>query len=161
MSVAQIRTAIVTTLSSVMDVGVVHDRERYAVDQARLKQLYWSTRLNQLRGWYVRRLQTSEFGELRQTSVERIRWRLVGLMTFDDAAASELVFDELLERVRDTFRVDDTLGGTVAQCSIPEDGGGATESAIQIEDSGPAMFAGVLCHVARLGLNTIRYLESP
>ncbi len=159
MSVAAIRTAIVTRLNSVASIGVVHDRERYAADQSKLKSLYWSAPLNRLQGWYVRRQQTSEVGEIRQTSVEQIRWRLVGFMAFDDATSSEIAFDALIERVRDAFRVDDTLGGSVAQCSIPVDGGGAGESAIQLDDCGPAMFAGVLCHVARLGLNTIRYLE--
>lgn len=159
MSVAAIRTAIVARLASVADIGVVHDRERYAADHAGLKALYWSPTLGQLRGWHVRRQQTTETGELRQNSVEHVRWRLVGIMTFDDAASSELAFDALIERIRDAFRADDTLDGTVAQCSLPAAGGGSAESAIQLDDCGPAMFAGVLCHVARLSLNTIRYLE--
>jgi hypothetical protein len=80
-------------------------------------------------------------------------------MSLDDAAASELVFDDLIESIRDAFAADETLGGTVAQCAVPDDGSGNGESGIQLDDTGPAMFAGVLCHVCRLGLNTIRYLE--
>lgn len=60
MSVAAIRTAIVARLASVADIGVVHDRERYAADHAGLKALYWSPTLGQLRGWHVRRQQTTE-----------------------------------------------------------------------------------------------------
>lgn len=161
MSVAAIRTAIWTRLSGIPDIGVVHERERYAASHDRLKSLYWMPRPGQIRGWYIRRMSTAEVGQLRTNTVEQIRWRLVGVMTFDDAAASELEFDALIEAVRDAFRDDDTLSETVAQCSVPVDGGGAGESAIQLEDCGPAMFAGVLCHVARLGLNTIRYLEFP
>lgn len=161
MSVADIREAIRARLAAIPDIGVVHNRERYAVAQDKLKQLYWLSRPGQIRGWYIRRVSTAETGQLRTDTVEHIRWRLVGVMTFDDATSSELTFDALIEAVRDAFRVDDTLGGTVAQCSVPVDGGGAGESAIQLTDCGPAMFAGVLCHVARLDLNTIRYLEAP
>jgi hypothetical protein len=70
---------------------------------------------------------------------------------------SELTFDDLIESVRDAFAQDETLGGTVDQCSEPgnEDG----ESCIQLDDAGPVMFGGVLCHACRLGLTTVRYLE--
>lgn len=161
MSVIAIRSAIVAVLNGVPNIGVVHNRERHAADQAKLKALYYDARIGQIRGWFVRRLTTQETGQLRTDTVEHIRWRIVGVMAFDDASESELTFDALIESVRDAFRADDTLDGTVDQCSVPVDGGGAGESAIQLDDSGPVMFGGVLCHSARLGINTIRYLESP
>lgn len=158
MSIASVRTAIVTRLTSVANIGVVHAYERYANDLARLKALYWSNTHNAVRGWYVRRPATSETGNVQGRTVEQIRWRIVGLMALDDAAASEQTFDELIEAVRDAFAADETLGGTVDQCTNP-DNGGEGESCIQLDDAGPVMFGGVLCHACRLALTTVRYLD--
>lgn len=156
MSIATVRSAIVTRLSSVADIGVVHAYERYANDLARMKALYWSASHNAVRGWYVRRPATAETGNVQGRTVEQIRWRIVGLMALDDAAASEQTFDELIEAVRDAFAADETLGGTVDQCTNPD---GEGESCIQLDDSGPVMFGGVLCHACRLSLTSVRYLD--
>lgn len=161
MSIAAIRTAIVARLNAVADIGRVHNRERYAAALDQLKQLYYSAPHGQVRGWFVRREATSERNQIHDSAVEHTRWRITGFMAFDDSAASDLIFDALIESVRDAFRADDTLGGAVDQLSVPEAGGGSAETGIQLVDYGPAMFGGVLCHVARLELNTIRYLEHP
>ncbi|KAB2901279.1 MAG: hypothetical protein F9K31_02520 [Dokdonella sp.] len=156
MSLAAVRAAIVARLSAVADIGVVHDRERNAADLARLKALYWSAPHAQLRGWFVRRIATSETGNVQGRTVEQARWRIVGVMGVDDAAASELAFDALVEAIRNAFAQDETLSGTVDQCTDP-DGGGA--SCVQLDDAGIVMFAGVLCHACKLSLTTVRYLE--
>jgi len=154
-STRAIRAAIVECLRSVPDVGVVHDRERNAASQSALKELYWTAGLG-LRGWFVRRIVTAESGNRQAHTVEEIGWRIAGFMAFDDARESELTFDDLIEGVRNAFARDETLGGIVAQCtSIDPDG----PSCIQLDDAGPVMFAGVLCHAARLRLHTIRYLD--
>jgi len=157
MSIEAIRLAIVARMSSVDDVGIVQLHERYAADLAKLKALYWSAPHNQLRGWYVRRVATAETGNRQAHTVEQLRWRIVGFMAFDDANASELTFDALIESLRDAFAQDETLGGTVDQCSDPTSPDGV--SGLQLDDSGPVMFAGVLCHACRLSLTTVRYLD--
>lgn len=161
MTVAAIRTAIKTLMLTVPDIGVVHEYERYAPDLAGVRAAYLYAPANQLRGWFVRRQSTKEFGRVQNHSVESIRWQIRGYMALDDSAQSELTMDGLVEALRDVFRPDETLGGTVGQCSVPAPSGGSGESALQVEDFGPVMFAGVLCHHARLGLTTIRYLVSP
>lgn len=157
MSLLAIRTAIVATLNSVPDIGIVQPYERYAADLAGLKALYWSAAHNQLRGWFVRRMATRESANIQARTVEQVRWRIVGVMGLADATATELTFDDLIEGVRNAFAADETLGGTVDQCTDPssEDG----DSCIQLDDAGPVMFAGVLAHGARLRLTTTRYLE--
>lgn len=160
MSVLLIRQAIVQVLGTVPNVGMVQPYERYAANLQQLKQFYWSATHNAVRGCYVRRLSAAITGRI-DDEVEHIRWRIVSLMAIDDDAQSELTFDALLDAKATAFRADDTLNDTVAQCTVPADGGGSGEAGLQLEDSGPAMFGGVLCHVARLSLNTIRYLEAP
>lgn len=156
MSVAAARAAIVACLNGVTDIGIVHAYERYANDLARLKALYYSPSHSAVRGWYVRRVTTVEDGNNQGRTVERVQWRIVGVMSLDDAAASELAFDALIEGVRNAFASDETLGGTVDQCTTPDEN---RESCIQLDDCGPVMFGGVLCHACRLRLTTVRYLE--
>jgi len=155
MSVADVRAAIVTRMQTVANIGVVHPYERYATDLAKLKALYGYN--GAIRGWFVRRPGTSETANVQGRSVEQIRWRLQGYMTLNDAEQSELTFDDLIEGLRNAFAADETLCGTVQQCTDPSNPDG--ESCIQLDDAGPVMFGGVLCHAARLRLTTTRYLE--
>lgn len=152
MSARDIRAAIVAVLQTVPGIGRVQSYERYAKDMPGLKALYADNGL--LLGWHVRRIGLAEQGKIQPRSVEYTRWRIQGVMAIDDGAASELVFDDLVEAIRDAFRANDTLQGTVAQCSLPD----GSAAGIQLDDAGPVMFAGVLCHGARLSLNTVRYL---
>jgi hypothetical protein len=78
------------------------------------------------------------------------RWRISGFMSLEDSSASEIVFDNLVEAVCDAFRSDETLGGLIAGTVMDS----PNVAGIQVEDSGPVMFAGVLCHSARLVLYT-------
>jgi len=150
---AQIRAAIVATMRTVPGIGVVQDRERYAKDMPSLKAMYQASGKGLL-GWFVRRQQIVETDRIQPRSVEYLRWRIQGVMAFDDASASELVFDDLIEQLRAAFRANDTLSGTVAQCALA----GGKEAGLQLDDAGPVSFAGVVCHGARLSLVTQRFL---
>ncbi|MBX9831654.1 MAG: hypothetical protein K2X78_01230 [Burkholderiaceae bacterium] len=151
------RAAIVAALSSVPNIGVVHDRERYAKDNAKFAQHYLFTPAGgqqQLRGWWVRRAETEErsdtYGSGTTTNVHT--WHIRGYLGFNDEAASELAFDELIEAFRAVVRDDPTLGGACEQPPEEETDG------VQLMDAGPVMFAGVLCHSALLQLKTGSYL---
>lgn len=150
---ADIRSAIVTVMQAVPDIGVVQDRERYAKNLPDLKTFYATPTLG-LRGWFVRRLAVAERDRVLPRSNEYTRWRIQGLMAFDDAASSELVFDDLIEQLRDAFRTNDTLNGTVSQCALPD----GSDAGLQLLDTGTVSFAGVVCHSARLQLTTQRIL---
>lgn len=145
------RAAIVATLQAVPDIGIVHDRERYAANLADLKQLYFSAPHNQVRGWFVRRMSVRETGVMRPVWLDVETWRIQGFVAWDDVAGGELVLEELVEAARDQFRLDSTLGGVVAATGLL---GRGNERGLQLEDFGPVMFCGVLCHGARLSLTT-------
>lgn len=157
-TVREIRMAIATRLRSIPDVGVVQEYQRYAHDMKKLGALYVAPP-HGLRGWHVRRHATLEGDNIQGRTIEHIVWKLVFVMALNDDAQSELVFEDLLEAARDAFIANQTLGDTVDQCSVPGANGESGESGLQIEAAGPAMFGGVLSHVAHLRLNTIRYLE--
>lgn len=154
-TLAQHRAAIVTAMASVPDMGVVHDRERYASSNTAFQQLYLYTPAGgkqQLRGWWLRRSGTAEHSANTRRTVNVHTWTVRGYMAFNDADASELVLDDLVEQFRAVVRADPTLGG-VCQPG-PLVGGEDRTDGVQVVDAGPVTFAGVLCHSVVLQLRT-------
>jgi hypothetical protein len=151
---SQHRAAIVATLGGVVDIGHVHDRERYARDEAGFRAAYLftgSSGVPGLRGWWLRRTETKESSADTGEPMNEHTWHIRGYMAFNDADASELVFDELVEAFRDAVRQDLTLGGACDLGPLSETEG------VQVLDAGPVMFAGVLCHSVVLQLKTWSY----
>lgn len=142
-----IRDSIISRLQSVQEIGRVHNHQPYIRREKELLDLYLYK--GQIRGWHVRRIGTHETSPSAGRWVETHRWLIHGFMSLD--GASELIFDGLIEEIRAAFRADETLSGQVA-ATITEDLAG-----IQVEDCLPVMFCGVLCHSARLTLNTVNY----
>jgi hypothetical protein len=149
-NIQQIRAAIAAKIRGITGAGVVHTYERYAKTMGGLKALYLAPDSGVLRGWHVRRVTTVEHQlALGRYAVDH-HWQLRGLMALDDARASEESFDLLVEQIRDAFRADDTLDGLIATMIDDQKLAG-----LQVEESGPVMFAGeVLCHAVRCGLQT-------
>lgn len=148
------RAAIVAKLQA-LAIGVVHDHEPYVADLAGLKALYQDPDGGRLNGWYVRRVATRELASAIGRFVEIVSWQIRGYRALAEAEASELAFDAQIEAIRDAFRHDETLGGAVHDTAEGDVGGAA---GIQLEESGPVLFAGVLCHAARLRLTTMNAL---
>lgn len=154
-----LRSAIVQTLNTVPQVGRVHDRERSLADEAALRALFLYDLPGgdqQLRGWWLRRTATEERSVNaagRAMSVDT--WTVHGLLAFDDAAASELVFDALVEDIRDAVRADPTFGGACAAGPLTDD---KRTDGVQVDGTGLVTFCGVRCHGVALQLRTWRYL---
>lgn len=151
------RAAIVALMASVPDMGLVHDEEQYAATQARFADLYLvdvGNGVRQLRGWFVRRTGTQE----REINLGRTlnvhSWDLHGFTALDSAASSGKAFDERIEALRQAWRLDPTLGGAV------EPGPLGDRTGVQVAEVLPVMFAGVLCHKARLQVQTYAYLNN-
>ena len=146
----QVRDAIAATLNAVPNIGSVQTFERFSKQLGDLKGFYVSA--GQLRGWLIRRLRERRV----QIAIGRDRvdadWQLRGYLSIDDSAESELVFDDLIDAAIVQFRLDVTLGGVINTTVLSDRVG------LQLEASGPVMFAGVLCHEARLALTT-RHFE--
>lgn len=163
MSLATHRAAIVAMVAAVANIGRVHDHQVYARGEAPFKRLYlWADDAGgeQVRGWFLRRVRTTETtGGLGRT-INQHQWELKGFMSLRDeptdtqpGEASELEFDALVEAVRLAYRQSVTLGGDV------EPGPLGQPSGFQVTDSRPVMLAGVLCHSATLALTTYEYLD--
>lgn len=145
-----IRAAIVATLAAVPGAGQVHAYERYAAHHTGLRAVYAADEGAQdvLQGWYVRR---AAFAAARVTPGRRrvtTTWEITGYRALADAAASELVMDALVDAIAEAFELDPSLGGRVRVRQQADPAG------ITLEEATPVMFAGVLCHAARLRLVT-------
>lgn len=153
---AVIRAAIIANLSTVPNIGKVHQYERFSTNAKAFRELYVEN--DKLLGWYVRRIATREISAGENINHVVMRWRITGLMAIDDATQSELTFDNLIEDSCDQFRANRTLGGSVID-SRDLSQAGASEIGLQLEDSGPVTFCGVLCHSAKLGLVTTSLMQ--
>lgn len=150
------RVALTALFGAVPDVGVVHGYEPYAKTQSEFQAAYiWTApdTTRQLRGWHLRRTATRERALGVGRTLNTHTWRLTGYMALDDNGATEPVFDELVEALRRAYRLDPVLGG--ASLLGPADGAG-----IDVTDSKPVVFCGVLCHSATLQFTTHAYLDS-
>lgn len=158
MSHAEIRDALGTLIAFVPDMGNVHTYERYVREEAKFRELYvyeTSAGVQHLRGWWLRRTATQEHSLGVGRNVEVHTWQIRGYMALNDVDGSEHEFDALIEALRDAVRADPTLGGVCEQSPLGE--GDATDG-LQVVDSGPVLFCGVLCHSALLEIRTWSYL---
>lgn len=144
----QIRDAIAAAMATIPDIGKVQKFERFAKAEKEFKVFY--EHQGQIRGWNIRRITRNENSQGLGISNVVNKWRISGFMSMADADASELVFDDLVEAVCAKFRADEMLGGLIAGTWLEN----PNVAGVQVEDSGPVMFAGVLCHSARLILYT-------
>ncbi|MFE8644128.1 hypothetical protein ACFX58_03475 [Sphingomonas sp. NCPPB 2930] len=153
-----IRAALFAVLQSVPDIGRVHDRERYAKDEKAFRTLYLhdlADGTQQLRGWWLRRASTLERSTAIGREINVHTWQVRGYLALADEAATEHTFDALVEAFRDLVRQDPTLGGVCAAGPLADDAG---TDGVQVNDAGPVLFCGVLCHSALLSFKTWSYL---
>lgn len=148
---ATIRAAIVAKLKTVAGIGQVFDYERYAKTDKDFRELYAAG--ERVLGWHVRRVARREDAENNEVMTD---WEIRGFMGLEDASASELAFDDLVDAICDAWRADPTLIGNASPSArgavlYPRDN---TPVVPELADAGPALFAGVLCHSARLKLTT-------
>lgn len=157
MSVASQRAAIVAMVAAVPYNGPVHDEEPFVRTEADLRELYtWQDGMGgtQLRGWYLRRVRTTErLGGIGRT-VNSHNWELRGFMAMDPANGSGKAFDDLIEAIRRAYRQDETIGGAVQPGPLDQ------LSGWQVNNSLPVLFCGALCHSATLALTTYEYLDA-
>ena len=139
------RDAIYNTVSGVAGTGIVHKFQRFATQESKLRELYISN--GKLRGWHISRPARG----LIRTDFERRfdlsdTWLLRGFLALADGNESELEFDTVLDNLHAALLADPTLGGRVEYTAV-------SSLSANIQDAGPVMFAGVLCHSAKIVFN--------
>lgn len=149
-----IRAEIVARMRSVANVGVVHDHEPYAKDMAGLQAFYVSEIEGErvLRGWFVQRVATDREAASKEMRRTVHTWRIRGYMALSEEAGSEIAFDAMIEALRARFDSNDYMLDLNLDTLADEVAG------LQLKESKPVLFAGVLCHAAELALYTSEWV---
>lgn len=159
-SVEGLRAAIKAKFLTVSGIGAnVYDYERFLKDQSKLATLYKTSAqgADRIYGWNIRRTRTVEQLVSTGRNFQDHYWRMRGYMSLDDGDATEKLFDVQIEAIRAAFRADPTIGGL---CDTQFNEQNAGQGGVQLEESEPVLFCGVLCHGARLGLITRVYTNT-
>jgi hypothetical protein len=146
----RIRAALAALLATVPGIGRLHNYERFAAKPQDFQALYLQGR--DIRGFYIRRQSYRELTYSSTRNKVRTRWSIRGFASLVDAEATELAFDALLDGMAAKLRANPVLRDNLFTplChTVTDDGAG-----LQLEESGPVMFAGVLCHGATFSLST-------
>ncbi len=151
----EVRNAIVAKLQGITGIGLVHAFERYAKEPPKFQALF--VKDEKIAGWLVRRASFREVRAGSRFNALVVRWQIRAYASLLDAEASELEFDLLIDRAAAAFRDDETLGGVID--GLSESGADGAAVGLQLDDSGPVMFAGALCHSARMSLTTAYEVE--
>ncbi|MDA1001506.1 MAG: hypothetical protein O2807_13445 [bacterium] len=153
---------IAAELSAIEGAGQVHTYQRWAADLGKYLHLFrWEAPdgKDQIRGWMVTREKVREEpgsfagsgGGFLPAGVNRRThtFLLFGLMSAEDAAGSELIFQDLIEALCDRFRDPGALRlrgrvPTLERLAPP------AVDAIELR-----AFGGVLCHIAEIRIQAI------
>lgn len=143
------RDYLVTVISAIPDIGLVHNRERYIGDKAKFLEAFVSEITSghkQVRGWCVTLDGGVEAGDAVMGDPVQRTWKFVvyGIQGVQDSAATEHTFYGLVEDVMNA--IDDaspTWGG------IP---GMVVDSAdpAQARELGVRQFGSPICHYAEI-----------
>lgn len=150
MSLADIREQIKVILQGVPGIGIVHDYERMSADANKFIGLYKDVD-GRINSWTITRTATPERWFSNRDYERVYEMALRGYYGLQDAAASEIVFQDRIEAICDEFRGNDTLNGT-CETTCPEFGGMTGLSGLQVGIIEPRMFGNVLCHYGELRL---------
>jgi hypothetical protein len=122
-----LRTALVTLLETVTDVGMVHGRERFVVDPSKFLDMFKTTISGtvQIRAWLILResmqpIEDTVFGESRQRHVFVLR----GILGFQDSADTYGTLQALVDTIialldnQTTLSVSGTIVRRIGPCSL-------------------------------------------
>lgn len=151
MSFATLRDKIKAELEAVSGIGVVHNRQRWTIDQDRLKALFGKVEtvngeeITRINGWTITRAATPEQRVTGGESTRQYLFIIRGYFSMTDhdtaADASEQIFQELIEAICARFRAKPDLDDLADSCEPP-----------QVAAVDYRLFAGILCHYCELQL---------
>jgi hypothetical protein len=108
MGQAALLAEIVSILGGVVGIGVIHDYERHSRSFAEWQSLMASDDI--INGWTVSRKSTVAENRY-PTILNRHVFKIKGYYTVDDVEASEGVFQELINTIKQAFNSKKTLNG--------------------------------------------------
>lgn len=158
-TVAQIRTdlySVLTTLDAASNIGLVHQYERWALHWDQVLTVLRDPTDGVVRSWmivyrgYSPEPLGSFYSEVEPTNksltIRTHRFMIRGVLAVNDSASSEITFATLTENVCNALDADGNLHDQKRYWGEPP-----TDPA-NLETFEIRSFAGVLCHVAEIGI---------
>lgn len=168
----EIGDAILAQISSVPEAGRVHAYQRWSPDLGKyLDHFGWKTvdGLTQIRGWVLTRerageevssLASNASGGFTPSGLSRRThtFLLFGIMSAEDAAGSEMAFQDLIEEICDRFRDDKALR------LLEESGAPRVRSLERLQPPQVDLielrtFGNVLCHYAEIRIRAMERIR--
>ena len=147
MSLADIRTQLKTIVESVDGIGKVHDYDRWTVDWKTLLSLFTDEN-NKLNGWVITCPRSDERIHASTVNMRKHLIKIEGIYGQKDSAGSEKTFRDLLEKVCDKLRENDSLNGSCLTSDPP-----TVAKVIR------RRFGGVLAHAGEIHLPVDEYIS--
>ena len=139
MSEATIRAQIKSTVEGVSGIGVVHDYVRWASTWQQFLTLYKKS--GKINGCSISRVATPAHITARRKQERRFAYKLRFYYGLKDSAASEKIFQALIESVVTALSADSDVGGLTYRTDP-----------VQVDIVDARMFGDVLCHYGELTL---------
>lgn len=133
-------------LAAVPGVGQVHDYSRLAVDWATYISRFKDSASGRIKGFEITRTAVPE--HLRGAFHRHHRFVLRGFLGFEDAAATDKIFQPLIEEVCAAFRK-----AAPGAAWLYQNGDAPGESCVQVTTIDERMFGSVLCHYCEIQLS--------
>ena len=147
MSLKDIREQIATILSTVEGMGIVHQYQRWSATWEKFLDLFKDTD-GRINGCIISRRETPTIRDNMPTIERRHVFLFRFVYALKDAEASELEFQNIVERIQDAFDSQYLLGNTVIN-----------SGPVQVNLVEIRLFGGVLCHYAELTLEAVERVE--
>ena len=148
MNLSNIITQLKGIIESVEGIGKVHDYDRWTVDWNTLLNLFTDAN-KRINGWVITSPRSDE--QVQAAGAVNIRTHLIkieGVYGLKDSAESEKAFRDLLERICDKLRENNSLNGSCLKSSPP-----------RVARVIRRRFSGVLAHVGEIQLSVAEYIQ--
>jgi len=141
MSRVLISAQIKEILGGVTGVGTkIHEYERWSANWKDYLALFKEGSL--IKGWTITRTKTPEENKTPSTNKRVHTFIIRGYYSLDDSEASELTFQDLIEKIATAFRTKPFLNGAAFD-----------SSPLQVDTVAGVTFGDVLCHFCQLRLD--------
>lgn len=135
-------------LEAVPDRGVVHDYSRLTVDWGKYIERFKDATSGRIKGWEITRVAVPE--HLRGAFHRHHRFVLRGFLGLQDAAATDKIFQQLIEEICSAFRKAEP---PVGSSWLYRNGDAPDESCVQVPLIDERAFGSVLCHYCEIQLS--------
>jgi len=149
MSYAMIVAEIQQRLSSVENIGTIHQYLRWTRDEVEFRTRFLDGENNRLAGWEITRINVEDIQDTNIANTVVHLFQLKGYLALSDTEESELLFQQIIDDICAQFRPQDSLA---SNCEL--------NRPVQFVRIDHLQFGGVLCHYAEATIEVQEHTTS-